>query len=156
MPPYDKIWKAVIRELFDNFLTFFFPQLYEHIEVIKGFKFLDKELRLPGGRRKSGSHYPDMLVQVWLRNGEKPCVLIHIEVQGYHDKNFTKRMFIYFYHLFDLGYEKIAAISIFTDARQEYKPDKYEYKFDETILMYKFRTYKIVEQNEAKLMRKEN
>ena len=38
-------------------------------------------------------------------------ILVHIEVQGYADKEFPERMFRYFYRIFDKYNEKIVTFS---------------------------------------------
>ncbi|RKX75724.1 MAG: hypothetical protein DRP87_13895, partial [Spirochaetes bacterium] len=41
----DSAWKDITEELFEDFLSFFFPQIYAEIDFSKGYTFLDKELQ---------------------------------------------------------------------------------------------------------------
>ena len=40
----DSLWKAILEDLFAEFLQFFFPNANEIFDMEKGFEFLDKEL----------------------------------------------------------------------------------------------------------------
>lgn len=50
-----------------------------------------------------------------MKNGTEHWFLIHIEVQGYQDSDFAKRMFQYAYRIMDRYGRPIAALAIFTD-----------------------------------------
>ncbi|MCB7071745.1 hypothetical protein LIZ76_17730 [Caldibacillus sp. 210928-DFI.2.22] len=41
---YDALWKKIISELFEEFILFFAPDLYEAIDFRKGIVFLEQEL----------------------------------------------------------------------------------------------------------------
>ena len=45
--------------------------------------------------------FVDKLVKVFTRTGKEKWILIHIEVQGYQDRDFAKRKFTYFYRILD-------------------------------------------------------
>jgi hypothetical protein len=62
---------------------------------------LDNELEKIIKKMKRGRKYTDRLAKVWLKNGEEQWILIHIEIQGYNDEDFSERMFIMFYRIFD-------------------------------------------------------
>ncbi len=40
----DSLWKAILEDIFDDFLRFFIPNANEIFDMEKGFEFLDKEL----------------------------------------------------------------------------------------------------------------
>jgi hypothetical protein len=46
-----------------------------------------------------GKRLADVLVKVFLKDGSEKWLLIHIEVQGYYEKEFGRRMFIYNYRI---------------------------------------------------------
>jgi hypothetical protein len=52
-------------------------------------------------RSLKGAKYVDKLVKVHLKDGKEEWLLVHIEVQGYPDEEFSERMFRYFYKIFD-------------------------------------------------------
>ena len=97
----DEAWKEIIEKLFPDFLAFFFPQIYKDINFSRGFEFLDKELQKILKRSEVGKKIVDKLVKVYLNDGSEKWLLIHIEVQGYQEKNFSERIYIYNYRIFD-------------------------------------------------------
>lgn len=40
----DTLWKGILENVFDDFLTFFFEDAEKLFDMSKGFQFLDKEL----------------------------------------------------------------------------------------------------------------
>jgi hypothetical protein len=130
---YDPAWKSVIKQLFKDFLEFFFPDIYQAIDFTKEIHFLDKELREIDPNSNVGDRIADVLVKVRLKNGSTTYlfIIIHIEVQGDRQANFMERMFIYFYRAFDKERtEKVPVISvaILTDDDEKYRPDEYCFK----------------------------
>lgn len=83
-------------------------------------------------------------------------MLIHVEVQGYDDKDFAKRMFTYFYRILDIYEKPITAIAIFTDTNKKFHPKLYVYEKLGTKITYQFNTYQIIEQDEKALARNNN
>jgi hypothetical protein len=155
-PTPDELWKKIIEDLFEDFMAFFMPELYRDIDFTKGYNFLDKELTTLFPDAEETKRFPDMLVKVFLKNGSEQWILIHIEVQGYDDECFSERMFIYFYRIFDLYRKKITALAIFIDSKKNFKPSEYKYSFYSTSLNYKYKTYKVLEQDEKTLENSDN
>lgn len=154
----DILWKKIIEQLFPDFVVFFLPELAQRVDFSKPYQFLDKEFETLAINTygKQGRKHVDKLVKVFLKEGHEQWVLIHTEIQGYHDKLFQQRMFTYFYRIFDRYQQKIAAIAIFTDDRTDWSPDRFEYKFAETELLYRYPVYKILDQNENGLIASDN
>jgi predicted transposase YdaD len=98
----------------------------------------------------------DKLVKVFLKNGEERWILIHIEVQGYRDPDFEKRMFIYYYRIFDKYQREITAWAIYRDGSARYHPNEFSTEFLGTKLVYNFNTYKVLAQNEEILKKSDN
>jgi hypothetical protein len=97
----DTIWKEAIEQYFEDFLLFFFPDIREDVDLERGYQFLDKELAEIIGEGETGQRFADCLIKVFLKNGLERWLVIHIEVQGYLDPDFARRMFIYNYRTFD-------------------------------------------------------
>src|ERR1700679_279887 len=95
----DILWKAVLEDLFDDFLRFFYPDADNLFDFNKGFEYLDKELDqlFPLDDDNYAPRYVDKLVKVFTRAGEEEWILIHIEVLSYTDEYFSRRMFQYYY-----------------------------------------------------------
>ena len=152
----DQLWKGVIEEMFEDFVAFFMPALYTQIDFTKEISFLDKELEQIYSENDDKLRLVDKLVKVFMKNGEEHWILIHIEIQGYFDRNFPKRMYIYFVRLKEKYDKPISAIAIFSDDVKSYKPDTFEEKFYGTEIRYKYLTYKILDQKIAALQTSEN
>jgi hypothetical protein len=152
----DELWKKIIEDLFEDFVAFFMPDLYPDVDFSKGYTFLDKELHKTTHKGKGKKRYPDHLVKVYLKDGTEQWILIHIEVQGYGEDTFPLRMFTYFYRIFDKYQQPVVALCIFIDKNKQFKPSQFKYEFYKTRLVYDYRTYKLVEQDEDKLTESDN
>jgi len=154
--PYDELWKDAVENLFPSFINLIAPDFYPHVDWSKPIEFLNKELHQISPKSEETKRYVDRLVKVWMLNGEERWVLVHVEVQGYRDTEFSKRMFIYFYRIFDKFNRDILNIAVFSDPNREFKPDRFDYEFFGCELSFKYRTYKILEQDEKELMESDN
>ena len=153
----DEKWKSLISKFLKDFLSFFMPELNEQIDFDKGYEFLDGELNRIKIKSKSRNRRSDKLVKVYLKDGTEKYILIHIEVQGYYDEDFSKRMFKYFYRISDLhDTHDITSIAIFTDNDKIYKPNKFEKKSFGSRVLYEYNTYKVLDQKKSKLKKSNN
>lgn len=153
----DILWKGIIEDLFADFLRFFFPDADDVFDLNREFGFLDKEMeQLYPGYDIKHPKFVDKLVKVYKKDGTEEWLLIHIEVQGYGDKHFTRRMFTYFYRILDRFDKEVASIAIFSDNDKNYHPDRYEYQFLGTSNIFRFDTYKIKGQSETELENSDN
>lgn len=152
----DILWKEIIEDLFEDFLQFFMPDLYEKVDFSKGYEFLDQELSKIVDKTLFGKKISDRLVKVFLKDGAENWILIHIEVQGYYEIQFSERMFKYFYRIYDKYSKKIVALTIFTDARKGYEPSSYNYTFHGTELSYKYNTYKLLAHRDEEFINDDN
>jgi predicted transposase/invertase (TIGR01784 family) len=148
----DEKWKSLISKYLKDFLSFFMPDLYKEVDFEKGYEFLDGELNKIKIKSKSKNRRSDRLVKLYLKNGLEQYLLVHIEIQGYFEEDFSKRMFKYFYRVADLHNSyNITAISVYTEDREDFKPNKFQHNLFGTELTYKFNAYKVLEQKEEKL-----
>ncbi|MED3650572.1 hypothetical protein [Heyndrickxia sporothermodurans] len=85
---YDGLWKKLINELFEEFVLFFAPDLYEKVDFQKKYEFLQQELYKEVIQEKKGKQIADQIVKVYLKSGIEKWLLIHIEVQGDPDPEF--------------------------------------------------------------------
>ncbi len=123
---YDELWKNIIEKLFPHFLSYFMPKLYADVDLEYGYEFLDKELQKIKLKGKKGKTLADKLVKVHLKDGTEEWLLIHVEVQGKHEEDFDRRMFRYFYRLYDKHDVDITALAVLT-----YKTDRqYDFNYD--------------------------
>jgi len=122
----DQAWKEIIEKLFPDFLAFFFPQIYRDIDFSKGFEFLDKELQKILKGSEVGKRIVDKLVKVYLADGSEKWLLIHIEVQGYQEQNFSERIYIYNYRIFDRYRKEVISLALLTDTESSFRPTTFE------------------------------
>jgi hypothetical protein len=152
----DILWKGIIEDLFEDFLWYFFPTLSLDIDFSRPFEFLDKELDALFPEAEVGSKRADKLVKVFTKDGNARFILLHIEVQGYEDKIFGKRMFTYFYRILERWQTKVTALAIFTDDLPYYLPTEYVYDFAGTYFVYKFNTFKLLQKTKQELEKANN
>lgn len=153
----DTLWKGILENVYEDFLRFFFENADELFDIEKGFQFLDKELeQLFPTEDIESPKFVDKLVKVFTKRGTEDWILVHIEVQGYDDKDFARRMFTYFYRILDKYGKPVTAIAIFTDSDQKFRPYEYEYDYLGTKCVFQFNTFKIADQSELGLLKNEN
>jgi hypothetical protein len=99
--------------------------MHRGIDFSQGHTFLDKELQKIMGRDEVGKRYADKLVKVHLKSGAEKWLLIHIEVQGYKEKEFAERIFIYTYRIFNRYNREVISAVILTDPDPNYRPNRY-------------------------------
>ncbi|MBM7572729.1 hypothetical protein [Aquibacillus albus] len=90
-----------------------------------------------------------------LNSGEEKWILIHIEVQGDTDADFPKRMFRYYYRIYD-KFNRDIAIALLTDDTKRFRPDTYHNAFEGTSLTYKYNMYKFYDHEESELVQSNN
>lgn len=148
----DTLWKGILEDLFIHFLRFFFKDADSLFDLKKGFEYLDKEMeQISKADELQPSKFLDKLVKVYSNEGEEQWVLVHIEIQGYIDKKFEERMYVYNYRIFDRYRKRIAAIAILTDKDKSYRPTEYHTNFLGTETIFRFKTYKVLDQDVAML-----
>ncbi|MFN8575240.1 MAG: hypothetical protein U0354_00135 [Candidatus Sericytochromatia bacterium] len=153
----DEKWKSLISKYLKDFLSFFMPDLYKEVDFDKGYEFLDGELNKIKIDSKSKNKRSDRLVKLFLKNGSEQYLLVHIEIQGYFEEDFSKCMFKYFYRVADLHNSyNITAISVYTEDKEDFKPNTFTHNLFGTELTYKFNIYKVLEQKEKALKESNN
>jgi len=153
----DSLWKAILEDLFADFLRFFFTDADNIFDMKKGFTYLDKEMaQIAVDGEPESPKYVDKLVKVYTRGGSEQWVLVHVEVQGYVDKHFEERMYMYNYRIFDRYRQQITAVALLTDKDKQFHPAEYRSEFLGTSIRYSFNSYKIIAQEEAALLQSSN
>ncbi|MBT2692823.1 hypothetical protein [Bacillus sp. ISL-55] len=153
---YDGLWKKLIYELFEEFVLYFLPDLFEDIDFTKEPEFLQQELFKEIIEEKKGKRIADQIVKVYLRDGSEQWVLIHIEVQGDTGDDFSERMFRYYYEIYDRYNRDVVAIALLTGASDRPWTGKYQRGIFGTEVTYKYNWYKFNDQNETELENSSN
>jgi hypothetical protein len=123
---YDSAWKSFIELYFQEFLTFFFPDIESDIDWSKPIRFLDKELLQVVRDAEISKRYADKLVEVHRKSGEKAIVICHIEVQNEGEPYFDARMYCYNYRLRDRYNCPVVSLAILTDDSKTWRPNRFQ------------------------------
>ncbi len=148
-PPddYDSPWKEVSGRFFPQLVEFFAPDLYAIIDWSAGYEFLEQELREMLRDAETGPRRVDKVVKVRTLSGKPLYLVLHVEIQVSRESGFPRRMFVYFYRLYDLYPEQVVSLAILADEEPDWEPKSYEYALHGTELEFGYRTVKIWEYN---------
>jgi len=152
----DTLWKAIIEELIDDFILFFFAEYAHLIDFESGFEFLDKELQQIFPESETDRRHADKLIKAKLKDGSIVYFLIHIEVQGYDDEFFDRRMYEYGYRIDDRYKLPLTALAIYTHSNKATHFRSYHREFLGTIQHYEFPVYVLADHTLAELKQIDN
>ena len=155
---FDEGWKYAIRAFLPECLLLLFPSLHAQIDWTRPVEFLSTELhRLAPAQLRKGVRSVDVLVRVYFRDGVPHVVLLHIEIQAQHDPNFSLRMFVYYYRIFDANdYPELISLAILADDDPNWRPSVFERRLAGCNLRFEFPTVKLLDFDEAELEQSEN
>jgi len=123
----DSSWRKILDKLLPQFLAFFFKEIYQAIDFKKGFEFLDKELQKILPREDdTGKRVVDKLVKVFLQDGSEKWLLIHIEIQGYREVDFPRRVYHCNYRISDRFGEEVISVALLTDDDPKFRENIYK------------------------------
>lgn len=122
---YDSPWKEALDTYFEAFLALWFPAPHGQIDWSRGYESLDKEFQQVVREAELGRRYVDKLVKVWTRDGAERWVLVHVEVQTSRDADFTLRMYVYNYRIFDRYNKPVASLAVLADDEPAWRPTEY-------------------------------
>src|SRR5262249_6520267 len=154
----DILWKGVLEEVFDDMLQFIFPHANKELDLQQGVEFLDKELSemYPEPGKASSTRFVDKLVKVFTQEGEEQWMLVHVEVQGWNDPQFPKRMFTYYYRILDRYARPVTAIAIFSGADGKKMSNKFEDHCLGTHIYYQYNTLCLADYDDQALASDKN
>ncbi len=115
------------------------------IDFSKGFVFLDKELEKLSPDAESRRRHADKLIRAHLRDGREQWFLVHVEVQGYSDPDFGRRMFQYFYRIRDKYDRPLTALAIYTDRNRKFHFSEYREDYLGTGVRYYFKKFVLID-----------
>jgi predicted transposase YdaD len=154
----DILWKGMMEVIFDDLLRFVFPEAEQFVDMERKFDFLDKELNemYPEPDKAAETKFVDKLVKVHRLDGGEGWFLVHIEVQGYPDRQFAERMFGYYSRIYSRNLGPVTALAIFTGQNGKDMPRCYSYSFLGTRLVYEYNTCCITDYADEELMASSN
>ncbi|MCI5148904.1 MAG: hypothetical protein D3916_05870 [Candidatus Electrothrix sp. MAN1_4] len=125
---FDSPWKEALDAYFPSFLFFFFPEVYADVDWSCGYVFLDKEFQKITCDAEQGRRYVDKLVRVFRNDGKETWLLIHVEIQGQPDANFSERMFVYYYRIIDRYKRETISLGVLSDSSEDFRPGPYTHE----------------------------
>jgi len=145
---YDGAWKEALDEYFVEFMSFFFPQAYNNINWDKNYESLNNELQQITRDAEFKGRYVDKLVRVWRKDDQEAWVLVHIEIQSQVDMDFSKRMYIYNYRIFDRYDRLVASFAVLGDEGKSWRPSFFGYELWGCEVGFKFPSVKLTDYRE--------
>lgn len=145
----DQLWKASFEDFPEESIEYFLPELFGLVDWSLGFEFLDKELAQIFPESEEQPRRVDLLMKFWLHGGQEQWVLLHIEAQGYVDRDFGRRMFTYFYRLTDRYNVPVATFALLTDPNRKWFPEFYKFDFCGTRCTHEFPFLKLAAMKSA-------
>ncbi len=142
---YDSPWKDILDQFFEDFMEFYFAAAAAQIDWARGYEFLDKELQKITADAAIGRRTVDKLIKVWLKNGSELWVLIHVEVQGQRETDFTLRVYVYHYRIFDRYHAPVATFVILADEDENWRPSEYREELLGTKVTFEFPAVKLLD-----------
>ena len=153
---FDEAWKQIIERFFPQFMRFFVPELHEAIDFQQPITFLDKEMEQLAQQALTGAKVVDKLAQVFLKEGGEQWILVHIEVQGDEDRDFSLRMFRYFYRIFDRYGKEIVSIAVLTERASGPADGRYERKAFGSGVEFHYLPFNLMDYERDQLLADEN
>ena len=142
----DSAWKDILDIYFQEFIVFFYPDIAKKIDWSHPYIALDKELQSITTDAMVGKKFVDKLFKVKSLDGQEEVVLIHIEIQSQKEEKFSKRLFHYYYRIYDDHDQSILTLAILTDDNQNWYPRSYQKKvFGFPVLNFNFQTSKLLD-----------
>ncbi|HLO86358.1 MAG TPA: cytosolic protein [Nostocaceae cyanobacterium] len=142
---FDSPWKDIIQQYFEEFILFFFPPVHREINWNRGFEFLDQELQKVVRDAELGKRLVDKLVKVYKSDGAEAWVLIHIEIQSQEESDFSERMFVYNYRIYDRYRRSVASLAVLGDERNNWRPNKFGYQLFGCEVNFQFPVVKLLD-----------
>jgi hypothetical protein len=141
----DSPWKEILRQYFQQAIVFFFPETAALIDWSRPHEFLDKEFQQIALESEIGKRYADQLVKVWLKDGKELWLLLHLEVQARAERNFSERMFVYNFRIFEYFHRPAISLAILCDNSKTWRPHEYTFSYPGTRLSFEFDTVKLLD-----------
>ena len=153
---FDEAWKKVIERFFPQFILFFAPNLHKDVDFSQPFTFLDKEMQEVTKEGLKGAKFVDKLVKIYLKDGTEQWLLVHIEVQGEADRDFSLRMYRYFNRIFERYGKPIVSMAVVTGPAN-WKPSRtYEFKYYGSGVEFQYLLFRLSDFDRDKLLADDN
>ena len=147
--PFDKLWKSIVTDHFEDFLEMFMPELHQEVDYTVPFLFLKQELK--AALIHKTLKQVDKLVGVQLKSGKQEWVYVHVEFENSHSPNIKERVYDYNARIKEKYKKDITALVIYTGRNAPADPNCYTKTVFGTSILFTFNAYVVVEQTESAL-----
>ncbi len=141
---YDNAWKDIIKAHFASFLSFYFPDVGEEIDLTYPPEFLEKELQKLSPHNIGPGRLADLLVKVHHRSDVHQHIYTHVEVQGRKEPGFADRLFQYAYRIYDRFHSFPVTLVVLTDDDHSFHPSSFEISDAKRYMRVEFHTAKLL------------
>lgn len=117
----DQAWKEALNLFFKEFMELFWLHIYQDIDWDKGYEILEQELHRIIFHSKKGKSI-DKLIKVYRKNGLETCILLHFELQGEKEAEFSNRLFTYHYRLLERYAIPVVTLGVLIDPDLDWRP----------------------------------
>jgi len=142
---YDETWKEAVSLYLPSFLSFFFPQVYQLIDWTKTPESQEQEVRRITSSRKGNKYVTDKIFKVWLLQDPTKYFYLHIEIQCQYQANFSKRLYIYNYRIYNIDFHNVLSLVILGDNRPSWRPNSYQYEVLSNEVTLNFHSVKLLD-----------
>ena len=142
---FDAPWKVALERFLEPFLRLCFPGVHALIDWSQAPVFLDTELQQIAPEHQEGPRSVDKLVRVLLKSGQEEWLLIHVEVQAQPEREFARRMFVYFYRIWDRFGQRIVSLAVLADDDPGWRPQCFHTELAGCVEHFEFPTFKVLD-----------
>lgn len=145
MDEFDQPWKEVSERYFPQMLQFYHPKAYEAIDWQQPWTAIDKELPKTVPEALSGDRCADKLFRVHFKSGDNQLVFIHVEFQNQRIPDLPRRMYTYYYRIFDRYQDDVLSIAVLGDRHANYRPNCYNRSVLDLDLSFRYPVIKLLD-----------
>lgn len=145
MVDYDNPWKEILESYLKQFLELCLSDLHAAIDWSVPARVRDKELQRIAPESPVGVRIADKLFEVRLLDGLTAWIMIHVEVQNQREKDFQKRMFVYYYRILERYNKPLVSIAILGDEQPSWRPSEFTQDTFGCGVQYRFPIVKLLD-----------
>ena len=142
---YDGAWKDLLHRRLREVLECFFPKVAEAIEWKHQPEYLEQELRELVVGDEAKANRVDLLVKVQMHDGCSQILYLHIEIQSFEEREFSKRVALCNYRLRAAIGEDVISLVILADLNPRWKPEEYRHERLGCEIVFRFPCCKLLE-----------
>ena len=162
--------KEAIEQLFEDWIEFFFPEMYPKVDFSKKPVSLQQEFQniitFPSGNKKIVDKLFEVTMKSVLKTVKsgtetkiktiKEIILVHVEAETSPKSAFVRRMFLYAAVAIAKHNRVLTALVMYTGKRVPKRRNAFEMSCYGTSLYYAFNAYVVAEQDEEALIESNN